>query len=102
MSGELLQTTAYQMRMSTLSAEDPEGPAEQRHNIEVYFPDVYDEETAKEVRINPAWGWRLLTCSGYESPSSASWLEVVWGESRSLYCDWFVGYCHEKAYLTTC
>jgi hypothetical protein len=53
-SGELSQTTAYQMRMSTLSAEDPEGPAEQRHNIEVYFPDVYEEETAKEVRMNLA------------------------------------------------
>lgn len=38
--------------MSTLSMGDPKGPAGQRHDIEVYFPNVYDEETAKEVRVS--------------------------------------------------
>jgi len=78
------------MRMSTLSAEDPKGPAEQRHNIEVYFPDVYDEKVAKEVSDRPCWGQMRLMSLGHDGTPPASWIEVVWSESGSVYRDWFV------------
>jgi hypothetical protein len=49
-SGELCHSKASQVRVTTRPAADPEsGP--QQHNLSIYFPNVYDEDMARDVRV---------------------------------------------------
>lgn len=49
-SGELSHTKASQVRVGTLHAGAEDDPAISRHNLEVFFPDIFDEVAAREVR----------------------------------------------------
>ena len=49
-SGELSNSSASQVRVTTRPATDPENGSHQ-HNLSIYFPNVYDEDMATDVRV---------------------------------------------------
>ncbi|KAG8830787.1 hypothetical protein FRC17_004245 [Serendipita sp. 399] len=86
-SGGLSHTSASSLRASTAPFADVEGGSAHRHLIEIFFPNVYDEDMAREVmkvllgdhglKISGAKP-NLYTAIGLDSKHSSGIPSTVW------------------------
>jgi hypothetical protein len=92
-SGELSRTSAFRIAAGTLPASDG-GDSPHRHNLMIYFPDMYDQAAAKEVepfQHQSVLDGIMLIFSPLDSDCivSTPWIEGDWRKTRLVFGHWY-------------